>query len=132
MGNKAASIIRIIIAGFLSFLGTLSTTRGILFLLRLAGELNPRYRLITTIISGFISMFIGGLITARVMNSEDIWYSALNGLPVGSASAYFLPGTVPATLVSGMFSVVFVRLGGYVGLRRRDPGEIRPLAIEEI
>ncbi len=119
--NKTTSIMRIIIAGFLSFLATLSTAQVVLYLLWLFGDSSPHYQLTTGVISGFIGLFVGGLITTRVLDSEDVWISAFNGLLVGGASAYFLLGLDPLVLVIVVLSFVFAGLGGYVGLRRRNP-----------
>lgn len=121
---------RIIIAGFLSFLGTLSTTQAILYILWLAGDLSPRYQLITGIIAGLIGLFVGGLITTRVMDSEDVWFAAFNGLLVGGASAYFLLGLDILVLGIMVLSFVFAGLGGLVGLRRRETEEKPPLTQE--
>lgn len=118
--SKTTSIMRIIIAGFLSFLGTLSTAQAILYILWLAGDPSPRYQLITGISAGLIGLFVGGLITTRVMDSEDVWFAAFNGLLVGSASAYFLLGLDILVLGIIVLSFVFAGLGGYVGLRRRE------------
>ncbi len=119
--NKTTSIMRIIIAGFLSFLGSLSTAQVILYILWLAGDLTPRYQLITGIIAGLIGLFVGGLITTRVMDSEDVWVAACNGLLVGGASAYFLIGLDILLLAIVVLSFVFAGLGGLIGLRRRKP-----------
>jgi hypothetical protein len=121
--NKTTSIMRIIIAGFLAFLATLSTAQAVLYLLWLFGDSSPHYQLTTGIIAGFIGLFVGGLITTRVMDSEDVWFSAFNGLLVGGASAYFLLGLDPLVVVIVVLSFVFAGLGGYVGLRRRNPTE---------
>jgi hypothetical protein len=128
--SKTTSIMRIIIAGFLSFLGTLSTTQAILYILWLAGDLSPRYQLITGIIAGLIGLFVGGLITTRVMDSEDVWFAAFNGLLVGGASAYFLLGLDILVLGIMVLSFVFAGLGGLVGLRRRETEEKPPLTQE--
>ncbi len=119
--TKTTSIMRIIIAGFLSFLGTLSTAQAILYILWLAGDLSPRYQLITGIIAGLIGLFVGGLITTRVMDSEDVWFAAFNGFLVGGASAYSLLGLDIIVLGIIVLSFVFAGLGGFVGLRRREP-----------
>lgn len=119
--NKTTSILRIIIAGLLSFLATLSTAQIFLYLFWLIGNLDPRYQLVTGIISGLIGLFVGGLITTRVMDSEDVWFSAFNGFLVGGTSSYFLLGLDPLVLGITVLSFVFAGLGGYVGLRRRDP-----------
>ncbi len=117
---------QIIIAGFLSFLATLSTAQVILYLLWLAGDVNPTYQLVTGIISGFIGLFVGGWITTRVMNSNDVWFSAVNGLLVGGTSAYFLLGLDPITLAVTVLSFVFAGLGGYAALRKIDPETTKP------
>ena len=111
---------QIIIAGFLSFLGTLSTAQAITYILWLAGDLNPRYQLITGVISGFIGLFVGGWITARVMNTRDVWISAVNGLLVGGASSYFLLGLNPIVLGVTVLSFVFAGFGGYAALQKSD------------
>jgi len=112
---------KITIAGFLSFLGTLSTAQVILFLLWLAGDITPTYRLITGAISGFIGLFVGGWLTTRIMDSEDVWFSAVNGLLVGSASSYFLIGLKPILLVIAGLSFIFAGFGGYAALRKIIP-----------
>jgi hypothetical protein len=117
--SKTTSILRIVIAGFLSFLGTLATAQMILYLLWLVGDPAPRYQMITGIIAGLIGLFIGGLITTRVMDSEDVWFAAFNGSLVGGASAYFLLGFEILLLAIVVLSFVFAGLGGVVGLRRR-------------
>jgi hypothetical protein len=119
--SKTTGVMKIIIAGFLSFLGTLATTQTILYILWLIGELTPRYQLITGIIAGLIGLFVGGLITTRVMDSKDVWFAAFNGLLVGGASAYFLLGLDVLLLAIVVLSFVFAGLGGYVGLRRKKP-----------
>lgn len=116
--SKTTSIMRIIIAGFLSFLGTLSTAQAVLYILWLVGDLSPRYQLITGIIAGLIGLFVGGLITTRAMDSKDVWFAAFNGLLVGGASAYFLLGLDILLLGIVVLSFVFAGLGGVVGLRR--------------
>jgi hypothetical protein len=121
--NKTTSIMRIVIAGFLAFLGTLSTAQVFLYIFWLVGNPNPHYQLTTGIISGFIGLFVGGLITTRVMDSEDVWFSAFNGLLVGGTSAYFLLGLDPLVIVVVVLSFVFAGLGGYLGLRQRNPSE---------
>jgi hypothetical protein len=118
--NRTANIMRIIIAGFLSFLGTLSTAQGILFFLWLVGDPSPRYQLATGIIAGLIGLFVGGLITTRAMDSEDVWFAAFNGYLVGGTSAYFFLGLDILTLGVAVLSFVFAGLGGVVGLRRRS------------
>ena len=95
----------IIIAGFLSFLATLSTAQIILFILWLAGDPEPQYQLITGIISGFIGLFVGGWITTRVMKSKDVWFSAFNGYLVGGVSAYYLLGVKPITLAVSVLKI---------------------------
>lgn len=120
MNNKSTTIMQIIIAGFLSFLGTLSTAQAITFILWLVGDLNPTYQLVTGVISGFIGLFVGGWITARVMNTLDVWISAVNGLLVGGASSYFLLGLDPLVLGVTVLSFVFAGLGGYAALRRTE------------
>jgi len=126
MKTKTTSVMQIVIAGFLSFLATLSTAQAILYLLWLVGDLNPTYQLITGIISGFIGLFVGGWITTRVMNSQEVWFSAFNGLLVGGASAYFLLGLVPLTLAVTVLSFVFAGLGGYAALRKKEPEPADP------
>ena len=115
--SKTTNILRIIIAGFLSFLGTLATAQTILYILWLMGDPTPRYQLITGIIAGLIGLFIGGLITTRVMGSEDVWFAAFNGFLVGGASAYFLLGLEILLLAIVVLSFVFAGLGGLVGLQ---------------
>jgi hypothetical protein len=119
--NKTSNFLQIIIAGFLSFLATLSTAQFILYILWLAGNPDPQYQLITGIIAGFIGLFVGGWITARVMKSEDVWFSAFNGYLVGGVSAYFLLGLKPITLAISVLSFVFAGLGGLVGLQKSEP-----------
>jgi hypothetical protein len=126
MNPKSTSIMHIIIAGFLSFLATLSTAQAITYLLWLVGKPEPSYQLVTGIISGFIGLFVGGWITTRVMNSQDVWFAAVNGLLVGGASTYFLLGLVPLTLGVTVLSFVFAGMGGYVALRRKSPPETAP------
>lgn len=120
MNNKSTSTMQIIIAGFLSFLGTLSTAQAITYILWLVGDLNPTYQLVTGVISGFIGLFVGGWITARVMNTQDVWISAVNGLLVGGASSYFLLGLHPLVLAITVLSFVFAGLGGYAALRKTE------------
>lgn len=122
---------RIIIAGFLSFLGTLSTAQAIVYILWLAGDPSPRYQLITGIIAGLIGLFVGGLITTRVMDSEDVWFAAFNGFLVGGASAYSLLGLDILVLAIIVLSFVFSGLGGLVGLRRRKPETEKPTPPQE-
>jgi hypothetical protein len=130
MRNKTTSILQIIIAGFLSFLATLSTAQIVLFILWLARDPEPRYQLITGIISGFIGLFVGGWITARVMKSKDVWFSAFNGYLVGGMTALMLLGLKPITLGISVLSFVFAGLGGYVGLTKEEPEPAAPPAIE--
>ncbi len=120
MNNKSTSTIQIIIAGLLSFLGTLSTAQAITYILWLVGDLNPTYQLVTGVISGFIGLFVGGWITARVMNTQDVWISAVNGLLVGGASSYFLLGLHPLVLAITVLSFAFAGLGGYAALRKTE------------
>ena len=110
---------QIIIAGFLSFLTTLAGTEVLLYILWLAGNPDPTYQLITAIISGCFGLFLGGWITNRVMESEDVWFSAINGLGVGGASAYFLMGFQPLLIVLVVLSFIFSGLGGYTALQRK-------------
>jgi len=128
--NKTTSILRIIIAGFLAFLATLATAQIFLYIFWLFGSPNPHYKLTTGIISGFFGLFVGGLITTRVMDSEDVWFSAFNGMLVGGTSAYFLLGLDPLVLAIVVLSFVFAGLGGYVGLRRRTSTEEQPTNLE--
>lgn len=121
---------RIIIAGFLSFLGTLSTAQVILYILWLIGDLSPTYQLITGIIAGLIGLFVGGLITTRVMDSEDVWFAAFNGLLVGGTTAYFLLGLDILVLAVVVLSFVFAGMGGVVGLRKRKAEPETPLPTE--
>lgn len=121
MANKTTSILKIIIAGFLSFLATLATAQVIMYILWLARDPEPKYQLITGIISGFIGLFVGGWITARVMDSEDVWFSAFNGYLVGGMSALTLLGLKPITLGVSILSFVFAGFGGYAALRRVEP-----------
>ena len=109
---------QIIIAGFLSFLTTLAGTEVLLYILWLAGNPNPTYQLITAIISGCFGLFLGGWITNRVMESEDVWFSAINGC-VGGASAYFLVGFQPLLIILVVLSFIFSGLGGYAALQRK-------------
>ena len=120
MKTNPTSIMQIIIAGFLSFLATLATAQAILYILWLVGAPEPTYQLITGIISGLIGLFVGGWITVKVMNSEEVWFSAFNGLLVGGASSYFLLGLHPLVLGTTVLSFVFAGLGGYVGLKRES------------
>jgi hypothetical protein len=124
--SKTTRVMQITIAGFLSFLGTLATTQAILYILWLVGELTPRYQLITGIIAGLIGLFIGGMITTRVMDSKDVWFAAFNGFLVGGASAYFLLGLDILLLAVVALCFVFAGLGGYVGLRRKKPERESP------
>ena len=128
--SKTTSIMRIIIAGFLSFLGTLSTAQAILYILWLKGEQSPSYQLATGIIAGLVGLFVGGLITTRVMDSEDVWFAAFNGLLVGGVTAYSLLGLDILVLGIIIFSFVCSGLGGLVGLRRRSSAEEPPLPQE--
>jgi len=112
---------QISIAGFLSFLATLSTAQAFLFIFWLFGKPNPTYQLITGVISGCIGLFVGGWITARVMKSNEVWFSALNGLLVGGASIYFLVGITPLALGVTILSFVFAGLGGYSAIHRNGP-----------
>jgi hypothetical protein len=129
--NRTTNILRIIIAGFLSFLGTLSTAQAILYFLWLFGELSPTYQLTTGIIAGLIGLFVGGLITTRVMDSEDVWFAAFNGYLVGGTSAYFFLGLDILTLAVAVLSFVFAGLGGVVGLRRRTADSETPALTQE-
>jgi hypothetical protein len=72
------------------------------------------------VISGFIGLFVGGWITARVMDTRDVWISALNGLLVGGASSYFLLGINPIVVGITVLSFVFAGLGGYAALQKTD------------
>ncbi len=120
MDKKSTTIMQIIIAGFLSFLGTLSTAQAITYIFWLAGDLEPTYQLTTGVISGFIGLFVGGWITARVINPRDVWISAVNGLLVGGFSSYFLLGLHPLVVGVTVLSFVFAGLGGYAALRRTE------------
>ena len=124
--SRTTSVMRIIIAGFLSFIGTVATAQTILYVLWLIGELTPRYQLITGIIAGLIGVFAGGLITTRVMDSKDVWFAAFNGFLVGGTAAYFLLGLDVLLLAIVVLSFVFAGLGGYVGLRRKKPERESP------
>ena len=128
--SKTTSIMRIIIAGFLSFLGTLSTAQAILYILWLIGDVSPSYQLITGIVAGLIGLFIGGLITTRVMDSEDVWFAAFNGLLVGGTTAYFLLGLDILVLAVIVLSFVFAGMGGLVGLRKSESDAEAPLPQE--
>lgn len=130
MGNKTTNFMQIIIAGFLSFLATLSTAQVVLFVLWLAGDPEPQYQLITGIISGFIGLFVGGWITTRVMKSKDVWFAAFNGYLVGGVSAFYLLGLKPITLAVSVLSFVFAGLGGYMALKKEKPEEPEPVLIE--
>lgn len=121
---------QIIIAGFLSFLATLSTAQIIIFVLWLVGEPEPQYQLITGIIGGLIGLFAGGWITTRVMKSADVWFSAFNGYLVGGVSAYYLLGLKPITLAVSVLSFVFAGLGGYAALKKEKPEEPEPELFE--
>jgi hypothetical protein len=92
----------------------------LLFLFWLFGELNPTYQLITGVIAGCIGLYVGGWITARVMNSQDVWFSAFNGLLVGGASVYFLIGITPIAVAVTVLSFVFAGLGGYTAIQRLE------------
>jgi hypothetical protein len=124
--SKTTTVMRIVIAGFLAFLATLSTAQVVWYVLWLFGNPTPHYQLTTGVIAGLLGLFVGGLITTRVMDSEDVWFSAFNGLLVGGTSAYFLLGLDPLVIVVVVLSFVFAGLGGYVGLRRRGPSEEDP------
>ena len=126
MAKKTTNFIQIIIAGFLSFLATLSTAQIVVFILWLVGDPEPQYQLITGIISGFIGLFVGGWITTRVMKSMDVWFSAFNGYLVGGVSAYYLLGLKPITLAVSILSFVFAGLGGYAALRKEEPEKPEP------
>lgn len=121
---------QIIIAGFLSFLATLSTTQIVLYVLWLVGEPEPKYQLITGIISGLIGLFVGGWITTRVMKSKDVWFSAFNGYLVGGVSAYYLLGLKPITLGVSVLCFVFAGLGGYAALKKEISKESEPEIFE--
>jgi hypothetical protein len=129
--SRTPNILRIIIAGFLSFLGTLSTAQVILYILWLFGDLSPGYQLSTGIIAGLIGLFVGGLITTRVMDSEDVWFAAFNGYLVGGTSAYFFLGLDILTLAVAVLSFVFAGLGGLVGLRRQMTEKETPQITQE-
>jgi len=120
---------QIIIAGFLSFLATLSTAQIVLYILWLVGDPEPQYQLITGIISGFIGLFVGGWITTLVMKSKDVWFSAFNGYLVGGVSAYYLLGLEPITLGVSVLSFVFAGLGGYAALKKDKPEEPEPVPV---
>jgi len=120
MNSKPTTIMRIIIAGFLAFLGTLSTAQSITYILWLVGDLNPTYQLVTGVISGFIGLFVGGWITAKVMNTRDVWISAVNGALVGGASSYFLIGPTLLVLAITILAFVCAGLGGYAALRKTE------------
>lgn len=121
MPSKTTSILQIILAGFLSFLATLSTTQAVLFLLWLVGDMTPSYQLITGIVAGYIGLFVGGWITVRVLNSQEVWFSAVNGLLVGGTTIFFLLGPMPLAFAVTILSFVFAGLGGYTALRKQDP-----------
>ena len=116
--NRTTNLMRIVIAGLLSFLATLTTAQVILYILWLVGDPDPQYQLITGIIAGLIGLFVGGWITVRVMNSEDVWFSAFNGYLVGGFSAYFLWGLQLETLAVSILSFVFAGMGGYAALKK--------------
>lgn len=121
--NRTTNFMRIIIAGFLSFLATLTTAQFVLYILWLVGEPDPKYQLVTGIIAGLIGLFVGGWITARVMKSKDVWFSAFNGYLVGGFSAYFLWGLELETLAVSILSFVFAGMGGYAALKKESPEE---------
>lgn len=121
---------QIIIAGFLSFLATLSAAQIVLFILWLVGDPEPRYQMITGIISGLFGLFVGGWITTRVMKSDDVWFSAFYGYLVGGFTAYYLLGLKPITLAVSILSFVFAGLGGYAALKKEEPEEPEPEIFE--
>ena len=125
MENKTGNLLRIIIAGFMSFLASLTTAQVVMYLLWLAGEPEPRYQLITGLIAGFIGLFVGGWITQKVMQSNDVWFSAFNGYLVGGVSAYYLLGLKPLTLAVSILSFVFAGMGGFVALKKEEE-EVEP------
>lgn len=120
MENKTSSFLRIIIAGFMSFLASLTTAQVVMYILWLIGDPEPRYQLITGIIAGFIGLFAGGWITTKVMQSKDVWFSAFNGYLVGGVSAYYLLGLKPLTLAVSILSFVFAGMGGYLALGKEE------------
>jgi hypothetical protein len=119
MKIKSELLMRIIIAGFLSFLATLTGTEVVLYILWLVGNSDPTYQLVTAIIAGCFGLFLGGWVTTRVMETNDVWFSAINGLLVGVTSSYFLLGIQPLLIVLAVLSFVFSGLGGFVGLKKR-------------
>jgi uncharacterized protein YneF (UPF0154 family) len=119
MKTRPEVIMRISIAGFLSFLGALTGTEVLLYIFWLAGNPDPTYQLITGIVSGCVGLFLGGWITTRVMESEEVWFSAINGLLVGGASSYFLIGLQPLLIILVALSFIFSGLGGYFAIQRR-------------
>ena len=119
MKTRTEVIMRISIAGFLSFLGTLTATEVLLYIFWLAGNPDPTYQLITGIVSGCVGLFLGGWITTRVMESEEVWFSAINGLLVGGVSSYFLIGLQPLLIILVALSFIFSGLGGYFLIQRR-------------
>lgn len=120
MENKTSSFLRIIIAGFMSFLASLTTAQIVMYVLWLIGDPEPRYQLITGIIAGFIGLFAGGWITGKVMQSKDVWFAAFNGYLVGGVSAYYLLGLKPLTLGVSILSFVFAGMGGYFALGKEE------------
>lgn len=121
MATKTTSVLQVIIAGFLSFLATLSTAQFLLYFLWLVGKPNPTYQLATGIISAYLGLIVGGWITTRVLKSEDMWYAAINGLLVGGAVSYLLLGWDLLTLVSTILSFVFSGMGGLVAIQTSQP-----------
>ena len=118
MKTRSEAIMRISIAGFLSFLATLSAAELLLYIFWLAGNPDPTYQLITGIVSGCVGLFLGGWITTRVMETEDVWFSAINGLLVGGASSYFLIGIQPLLIILVALSFIFSGFGGYFAIQR--------------
>lgn len=119
MKTRTEAVMRISIAGFLSFLATLSATELMLYIFWLARDPDPTYQLITGIVSGCVGLFLGGWITSRVMESEEVWFSAINGLLVGGASSYFLIGLQPLLIILVALSFIFSGLGGYFAIQRK-------------
>lgn len=117
--SKTTTIMRIIIAGFLSFLGTLTTAQATLYILFLVGDNSPNYQLMAGIIAGLLGLFVGGLITTRAMDAEDVWFSAFNGLLVGGLTSYILLGLDILVVGITVLSFVIAGLGGLVGLRKQ-------------